>query len=549
MRSGLITQSAVLWRIGGLVILLVAVVGMSGCDKLALPHDAHATGDPEEPPMVSVTLAVEKLELFMEHPYLVQGEVAKFNVHLTVLQDGMPIRSGKLTVVAKGPSGKTTKVEQPTPRSPGIFGPAVAFDEAGENELSLILDSEQAQETIRVPLMVYADQAGATKAADDTGGDEPEGAITFLKEQAWKVGVVHEPVGRRRLVERLTVPGQVVPAAGARAVVTPPLAGRVLPPPSGPFPRVGQQVKAGDIVAVVEPPLAGPQGAELLVNRAQIQALETELAVKQMDVAIEISRAKIELQHAQLVHKRAELLSTQGSTAKKQAEDALRTLQLAEATYEGKLRLREPYEQARAQLRSMLDRPAAIPEGRTTAGQNATNEKEGIKEAAGLQLVLRAPVTGTVRVAQATEGEFVDATRPLFTIINLDRLWIEAKVSEYDLERPLVRRRVVRSLDFDGPEHGGRARDLPAVRPTRRTSHGDRQRVACARPWSEPRSLFRLVGELQRLLAGARERVGLVHAELGLLQRQRDDVGHASLVRHEHDLDRLGLSGDRKCDE
>jgi hypothetical protein len=43
--------------------------------------------------------------------------------------------------------------------------------------------------------------------------------------------------------------------------------------------------------------------------------------------------------------------------------------------------------------------------------------------------------------------------------------------------------------------------------------------------------------------------VGLVHAELGLLQRQRDDVGHASLVRHEHDLDRLGLSGDRKCDE
>lgn len=72
----------------------------------------------------------------MEHPYLAQGEGAKFNVHLTVLKDGMPIRCGKLTIVATGPTGKTVTVEQAAPRSPGIYRPLVAFPEAGENQMT-----------------------------------------------------------------------------------------------------------------------------------------------------------------------------------------------------------------------------------------------------------------------------------------------------------------------------------------------------------------------------------------------------------------------------
>src|SRR5205823_12756791 len=105
-----------------------------------------------EPRMSEVLLAAEKVELFMEHPYLVRGQEAKFNVHLTVLDDGMPVRSGKLTVVATGPSGQAVKVEQPAPRRPGIFGPVLAFPEAGENEMVLSLQSDQATDTSRVPV-------------------------------------------------------------------------------------------------------------------------------------------------------------------------------------------------------------------------------------------------------------------------------------------------------------------------------------------------------------------------------------------------------------
>src|SRR5262245_40835249 len=237
-----------------LLYTLVTVGG--GCGKFSLPDRGDAAGShDEEPKMVSVTIAAEKLELFMEHPYFVRGKEAKSNVHLTSLKDGMPIRSGKLTVVATGPTGKTAKAEQPAPKSPGIFGPVLAFPEAGENDLALTLQSDQAEETIHVPVVVYADEPSAKKAADEPEDAEPEGTAKFLKEQQWKIGLVAEPVDKRRLVERLTVPGEIVAAAGAKAVVTPPISGRVLPPPNGAFPRVGQQVKAGQVVAVIEPPL------------------------------------------------------------------------------------------------------------------------------------------------------------------------------------------------------------------------------------------------------------------------------------------------------
>ncbi len=425
----------------GRLLLLCTLPALGlGCGKLSFLGRGEAVQEKEEPKTVAVTLPAEKLELFMEHPYLVQGQPAKFNVHLTVLVDGMPIRSGTLTVVATGPSGKTVQVEQPAPRSPGIFGPVVAFPEPGENEMTLSLQSDQAEETIRVPVMVYADEAAATKAADEADDTEPEGAISFLKEQAWKIGVVVEPVTKRRLVQRLTVPGQVVPPAGAKAVVSPPIAGRVLPPPDGPFPRVGQQVKAGQIVAVIEPPLAGPQGVELMVNRAQIQALETELAVKQMDVEIDIKKAEIDVEQARRVVQRAKTLSSQGATAVKQLQEAEHELKRAEATYEGKMQLREPYKQARQELRSMLQEGrGARAESRGQDGSVRTDNnsvtQDSTAAARSLHLTLRAPVSGTVTTAQATEGEYVDATKSLFTIINMDRVWIEAKVSEYDLEQ------------------------------------------------------------------------------------------------------------------
>src|SRR5207249_1956545 len=141
----------------GLLLLLV-LVGCEGRDAPGRRQDPGEAGR-DEPMAAPVTLASEKLELFMEHPSLVRGEGAKFNVHLTVLKDGTPIRSGKLRVVGTGPAGKTVTVVQDAPQRPGTYGPVVAFPEAGENEMSISVESDQARDTIRVPVMVYPDRA------------------------------------------------------------------------------------------------------------------------------------------------------------------------------------------------------------------------------------------------------------------------------------------------------------------------------------------------------------------------------------------------------
>lgn len=331
---------------------LLGVSLFAGCSR-------PPAGDAEEAeaPMESVTLASGSLELFMEHPYLVRGEGAKFNVHLTVLKDGMPIRGGKLTVTAKGPTGKTATVVQDAPKRPGIFGPVVPFPEPGENEMSLSLESEQATETIRVPVTVYADGEAAKEAAGEAKGEEADGAVTFLKEQAWKIGLVHEPAAKRRLVERLVVPGELVPAAGAKAVVSSPMSGRLLPPPSAAFPHVGETVDAGQILAVVEPPMVGPGGAAMLADRAQVQAVQADITVKLKEAEIDIQKAKADLDLAATTLDRTKNLTGSRAVPQKDLDNAEREHRVALAAYEGKKEARRIYDQARLELAGMLNTP------------------------------------------------------------------------------------------------------------------------------------------------------------------------------------------------
>ena len=407
--------------LGKTLVLLSVILVLPGCGNLSLPGGSDAVpGQDDEPKTIAVTLATEKLELFMEHPYLVQDQGAKFNVHLTVLDDGMPILDGKITVVATGPSGKTVTVEQPGPRSPGIFGPVVPFPEPGENEMALILQSAQATDTIRVPVMVYPDDASAKTAADAVEEEEPEGKITFLKEQAWKIRVLIQPVVKRRLVKRLLVPGQIVPRAGAKAVVTTPIAGRVLPPTQAPFPQVGQHVEAGAIVAIIDAPIVGPTGVGMLANQVQLQTFDTDLAVKLRDIEVEIARMKIDLDYAKVTLDRIRSVTAGGGIAGKRLKEAERQYELAKASYEGKLQAGRIYQSARENLSSMLH-----------AGD--LSQQSAASPATSSRITLRAPISGTVTAAQVTQGEFVDVTKSLFTIINMEQVWLEAKVSEFDL--------------------------------------------------------------------------------------------------------------------
>jgi RND family efflux transporter MFP subunit len=52
-----------------------------------------------------------------------------------------------------------------------------------------------------------------------------------------------------------------------------------------------------------------------------------------------------------------------------------------------------------------------------------------------MRVTLRSPIAGTIVEASVTSGELINPSRKLFYVVNLDTLWIEANVSEYDLAR------------------------------------------------------------------------------------------------------------------
>ena len=79
--------------LGRLWLLCTIPLLAVGCGKFSLPSRASADAhEGDEPKMVSVTVAAEKLELFMEHPYFVQGKEAKSNVHLPATADALATR-------------------------------------------------------------------------------------------------------------------------------------------------------------------------------------------------------------------------------------------------------------------------------------------------------------------------------------------------------------------------------------------------------------------------------------------------------------------------
>ena len=116
----------------------------------------------------AITLWTDSTELFMEHPALIVGAPDKFAVHLTDLTDFAPLRSGRITLTFRPQGGGApVVVVQETPRAPGIYGPAPTFTAAGTYDLTILVDSPQAKDSISVPgLRVYATAAEAPQGND-----------------------------------------------------------------------------------------------------------------------------------------------------------------------------------------------------------------------------------------------------------------------------------------------------------------------------------------------------------------------------------------------
>lgn len=366
---------------------LIPIVLALGCGRggSEAAHDDHghgATTGPAELPGQSVTTWAERTELFMEYPPLIVGREARFAAHVTEMPTFRAVTSGRVTLTVIYPGGAEVSGAVDAPSNPGIFRPVLTPSKVGPCELRFTIASPQVSETFAAgPCEVFADEAAARAKL----GEEAEvpGRITFLKEQQWKTDFATVAAGEQDLQDGVRATGEIRPVAGRAAEVGAPVAGRVTL--SEPAPILGMPVVAGQVLATIAPRAAA--GGDRATMAADVDA----------------ARAELEAARAELA--RAERLVADQAAPARVRDEARTRLAIAEARATG----------ARGRL-AQFDASAA-------GGGGAR------------RFQLRAPIAGTLVAMSAASGENVDEGRALFSVIDLDRVWLVAKVVEPDVPR------------------------------------------------------------------------------------------------------------------
>lgn len=376
-----------------LSVMLLSLLALS-CSRPA-PQPA-ATAEPERAP-IAVTRWTNRTELFFEYPPLVVGEVSRFAIHVTRLDNFRAVRQGEVRVLLHydGQPVQTFRVEGPS--RPGIFGVDVKPGRAGSARLTIAFAGEGVTDEYDLGPVDIAASAVALPPAEEGGEDD---AITFLKEQQWTLDFATALAAAKPLATSLRVPAEVEARSGGLAEVAVPFAGRL--EVTSPL-AIGARVEAGQVLAQLRLPVSNPQDLPGL-----------ELARREAAVALEYARKDLA---------RAQRLVESGAVAAKRLEEAT----AAHAT-------------AAARLEAAEARLAQFEASRTAAAGGAGNT----------HFALRAPITGILSAVQAPHGANVTAGQPVFSIVDVNTVYIAAIVPE--AEFPRMRQLAGAELEIPGLE-------------------------------------------------------------------------------------------------
>ncbi len=212
----------------------------------------------------------------------------------------------------------------------------------------------------------------------------------------------------------------------------------------------GTQVKAGDLIAILDPSELEAEERAAAATIASLRSKVTETQYTERSTkgstSSDVVNAQARLQSARAQELQAEAtlqrvesdsqrmiaLAKQGVASEQESVQADANLKAQQATVQA---LKEQVSAAQADLDSALARThqasAALSTVASTRGQLANAEAQ-LKEAEvrlGYTKIY-APVTGTVSVRAAREGEVVNPGSPIVTIIDLGDTWVRADIPE-----------------------------------------------------------------------------------------------------------------------
>ena len=365
-------------------LLGLLLLGASGCRPTATPD-----GSADEAKTAQITVFMNGYEVFAEHRAPVVNKATTFITHVTDLRTLEPRTNGMVKFILRQGEG-VFEHPQNAPARPGIYLPGIIFPKPGDWQITLAIPAGNTNATVELgKVTVYPD----AKSAAGADIPEPPDGISFLKEQQWKISAGTDPVARRKLVEQLRLPALVNARPGSLAQVTPPVAGRLVLPSNKSMPVVGEKVEAGQVLALIQPSFS-------------------EIGARFVEAEGEVVRSKLALEQAELALKRVETLAKVEAKSGRELQEAQFEVRTARAKYDAALALQATYRQAS-----------------TTTAENAGTSSQPAIE-------LRSPISGTiVNQSAAAVGEYVSAERALFTVLDAQTVFIEARIPEASVKR------------------------------------------------------------------------------------------------------------------
>ena len=212
----------------------------------------------------------------------------------------------------------------------------------------------------------------------------------------------------RRGPDHVTLTGIVTTSD---VVVSPQVTGRV----SQLLVSEGSEVRASQLIATLEP-------AEMQADRAYFalsaDALTSQVQASEADLAATIAQqreAQATLDNSKKVLDRYEVLLKSGGLTPQEVEAARTQFDVAQARVSA----------ADKQVANRRSAVQALKEQQAAARAQTTKADVRLR-----YLQITAPISGTVDVRAAREGEVIAAGQPIVTLVNPDSLWVRADVEE-----------------------------------------------------------------------------------------------------------------------
>lgn len=259
-------------------------------------------------------------------------------------------------------------------------------------------------------------QAASSEPANTSNpGDAALGGsgarITVSKESQMLFKIRTETLKEKEITGGLKVTGVVKAKPDAKAIVTPPVSGRVFLKQGL---TVGSAVGRGEQIGTIEQVLGAPEQASLEAQKVALRTAALEQQARKAEQDAQAQQARTRLAQAQRELRRSQNLYEVGAAPKKRVEEAQTAVTIAEQEV-----------------------ASAEKQARAAAEQVKLSQEAVVKVAPIRSFPLLAPVTGLINEMKATSGQQVEAGTELLNIVNLSNVFLEAQVFEKDL--PVVR--------------------------------------------------------------------------------------------------------------